>query len=304
MGDNYPFFLSGLPGQVSASWLDAIAGGKQTMQLAGAIPETKPLPTTVSYQLTDVPDGTNPSVVVHDGRLLVCVRQPNANVIGELAGRKVLTSRTVSGIPLSPREFNPWRLYSLAGYLGAVACVADYSIKGTPHAQVGLVTLVGSAETGWNASGLTVLSSTRYEKNWMPCVDDDRLRLVYAAHPLTVLDTPYTVTDNLPLGGTLRGSSQLVAYKGGWLGVVHQTHLTPAGGVYLHRFIHCNKELTSVTVGRPWHLQRQGVEIVAGLAFWQDKFILSYGMDDMASTRAAWIAGVSPTIVDEMLQEG
>lgn len=301
MGDNYPFFLSGMPGIVSAGWLDTVAGGKQVMKLAGALPETKPLAVADSYKL-DIPDGTNPSVVVHNEKLIVCVRTPTANVLGELAGRKAVGAVPVIGHTPSVREFNPWRLYSLAGHLGAVGCHADYGVKGTPHAQIALVTLAGGVMTGE-----TVIPSARYEKNWMPCVDGDRLRLVYCVDPLVVLDSPYTVTDSIPMGGILRGSSQLIPYgEDKWLGIVHQTHL-PHGaktGVYLHRFVQFRRDLGAAWWGRPWHLRGQGVEIVAGLAFWQGRYIVSYGTDDMSASRAAWIAEVSPETVEEMLKEG
>lgn len=301
MSRNYSFFLSGMPGEVCASWLDALAGGKQVMQFAGALPETKPLPTVDSYRL-NIADGTNPSVVVHNEHLLVCVRVPQANVLGEIAGRGVISATPVMvPAPLlpSPREFNPWRLYSLAGHLGAVTCYADYGVKGTPHAQIALVQLAGGIATGF-----TVLPSTRYEKNWMPCADAGRLRLVYCVDPLVTLDAPYAAGDHLPMGGKLRGSSQLVPYGDDkWLGIVHQTHLTPGGPVYLHRFVQFRKDLGAAWWGRPWHLQKQGVEIVAGLAFWQGRYIVSYGTDDMTSQRAAWIAEVSPETVEDMLKE-
>lgn len=299
--------FSARPWPVWKDWYDALAGGKQTMQLAGTVPETKPLETVVSYQL-DVPDGVNPSVVVHDGRLLVNVRTPTANVLGELIARKVLFQTKVEG-PYQPslREFNPVRLYSLAGSLGGVACWADYSTTGTLHAQAALLKLTGTVEAGWVGEKPAVLPSTRYEKNWMPCVDGDKLRIVYSVDPLAVLDAPYTVTDTTPMGGTLRGSSQLVPYNDGWLAIVHQTHLLKdaAGGnlpVYLHRFVTFDKGLTAATVGRPWHFQKKGIECVGGLAFWKDRFIISYGLDDTHPTRAAWIAGVSPETVTEMLK--
>ena len=141
------------------------------------------------------------------------------------------------------------------------------------------------------------------EKNWMPCVDGDRLRLVYSTDPLIVFDWAPDLGRVMQdpagrnVGGTVRGGSQLIKYRDGWLAVVHRLHFVDNRKVYAHQFAAFDRDLTSVRFGRTFFFNRVGIEFCAGLAHHQGRFILSYGVEDSE----AWIAEVAPETVAAFL---
>jgi len=89
----------------------------------------------------------------------------------------------------------------------------------------------GSQLLTWNAGKEASVFPTNYgiwEKNWMP-IDffPDTMTFVYNVSPL-ILVTVFPEENRLvysqnPIRGELRGSSQFIRWKQGWLGVVHKT---------------------------------------------------------------------------------
>lgn len=283
----------------------ALGGGRQTMKLAGPIPQAEALPLEDSFQL-DLPGGAfSPSLCDHDGQLRVVVRQGARLLLGDLRGRDDGGFVVVDGrYAPHDREPCPVRLFSWNGGLWAVACTADYTGQGTPRAQIALCHFTGST-----IDDVHMCPSDRYEKNWMPCVTGarrDQLRFVYSTDPLIVLDYPDRMaTGALPfVQSTLRGGSQLISYRDGWLAVVHQAHLGPQGPVYLHRFVSYDSGLTRATVGKPFFLRGTLAdlrgEIVAGLEWWAGRYVLAFSVND----REAWIAYVTSETIEAHLVSG
>jgi len=130
-------------------------------------------------------------------------------------------------------------------------------------------------------------TASRVEKNWMPVVTSEGLRLVYRTSPLTVLDYDqgaHAVKGELPpqtvpyaMGDGPRGGSQLVPYEGGYLAVVHERH---AEQRYTHAFVRFDRDLARVSIGPPWTLEHDGIEFVCGLARHRNQWVVSYGFDD------------------------
>lgn len=289
--------LSGRPWEVMADWMNALSGGSQGMKDAGAIPPSVKLPVLsmrrLTFKGTPVP-GSNPSVCMMRGELFVSVRCGGVNLLGVIDHDGVLREpRELSGVYApDEREGNPCRLFVWRDQLCATVCVAEPRPQGIPHAEVGVITIDGGRVTT-----LRRLRSERYEKNWMPCVDGDRLRFVYATDPLLVLDEPFDTAPLPAMKATLRGGTQLTPYRDGWLACVHTTHTTSMGPVYMNRFVSFDRGLTHAKVGAPFHLQKFGVEITGGIATDEGRVLLSFGIDE----HEAWLAVVDPTVVDALL---
>ena len=202
------------------------------------------------------------------------------------------------------------RVFSRPDGLWAIAATHD----GHPPAAIRQAILAMS-DDGSAITRLHPLPSRRHEKNWMPCADEDGgVRFVYSTSPLIVLDMDVSFhevrvlprADAIPqVSSHIRGGSQLIAWQGGYLAVVHRVYRRPAvetgfnpmlssfwakppagpAVTYQHHFAFFDKYLEKVTVGAPWYFRHVGVEFCAGLLRRGDKWIASFGADD----REAWL---------------
>ncbi len=144
----------------------------------------------------------------------------------------------------------------------------------------------------------------RHEKNWMPFVDDDELRLVYLCDPTRVLDgAARTVVSTSPsiAAETFRGGSQAIPFDGGWLALIHEVQ-APGGyspPTYCHRFVWLDAAWMLRGVSRPFFFRQKGIEFAAGLAWHPTakRLLISYGVGD----REAWLAEVDPADVRLLL---
>ena len=68
----------------------------------------------------------------------------------------------------------------------------------------------------------------RHEKNWMPRVSGDDLQFVYRCDPTRLVDEQArTIAETIPpiAAEQFRGGSQLIAFDGGWLALVHEARV-------------------------------------------------------------------------------
>lgn len=156
--------------------------------------------------------------------------------------------------------------------------------------------------------------SARHEKNWMPFVERDELRFVYSVEPVSVIlrydDATQLVqpsAERMPsVAGTLRGGSQMIVYRDGYLAVVHQVHRTSTSWIYVHRFVKFDRFAQVDRISPPFCFDRAGVEFCAGLTEWDGKFVLSYGIDgivtDSHEDTSMHVAIVEPEAIEELLR--
>jgi hypothetical protein len=109
----------------------------------------------------------------------------------------------------------------------------------------------------------------RWEKNWMPQVVGDELRLIYSVDPTRILADSGDVLLNEPApiaAENFRGGSQAIAFDDGWLMVIHEVERGNARSRYFHRFVwmDCANKLRRLS--RRFYLQQVGYEYVAGMA--------------------------------------
>jgi hypothetical protein len=314
---NYAYDLSANC-NVSASWIADMHGGAMSKGAVWAPSHAVRLPVVARHQLRC--GGYNPSIVSMGEALLVSARVPRRGMHETFLGRwDVASSQLVdSAIVHVPAPLargllscgsQDIRLFVLNGVLHAVACVGLGRIRpGTPMRQAVVRIADGAFTHAWLQPGASL------EKNWMPCVvrsDDgaERLRLVYSPRPLIVLDYDegsHRVRQNVDKaahkasGSILRGGSQLVPYRDGWLAVLHQLHVVGPRKVYAHAFAFFNHELTRVRVGRMFYFNITGIEFAAGLAVHAGRYFVSYGVAD----RQAWLAEVSADTIEAFLGNG
>jgi predicted GH43/DUF377 family glycosyl hydrolase len=253
----------------------------------------------------------NPSVAVHGGQLRAVVRvlslraRTSQNVVGRIDDRWQLADQRLSqDMVAGPRHpcgmthgYEDCRLVSWRGKLVASATVCD-RIAGDGRPKIAVLEMTDAGDV----VAAHVQPSNRHEKNWMPLLDDDKLRFVYSVDPSIVLDYDEDSRQVVPSpvdvvlrSGAIRGGSQLIAYGDGYLGVIHQVYSRLPS--YQHRLLLLDKQLRLVRTSLPFFFKHHGIEFCAGLAQWQGKIVMSFGIND----REAHLAVVEPSVVAGLL---
>lgn len=125
----------------------------------------------------------------------------------------------------------------------------------------------------------------QWEKNWMPQMVDDQLRLVYSVDPTRIItDAGETLfLEAAPIAAeNFRGGTQCIPFDGGWLMVTHEWELAGTRRNYFHRFIWLDADNRLARLTRRFFFRRVASEFAAGLA-WNltgDHLIISFGTDD------------------------
>ena len=107
------------------------------------------------------------------------------------------------------------------------------------------------------------------EKNWIHLpIDSEYPKFIYSWYPFTigtligdelVLDPPLTSSNQYSILSHCRGSSNLVEYKDGWIGLVHLVvYGTPR--TYYHMFVHLTKDFVPKSFTAPFYFQKPFIE--------------------------------------------
>lgn len=148
----------------------------------------------------------------------------------------------------------------------------------------------------------------RHEKNWMPVHQHFRSEWIWNVQPVVrvIVDeitnsylTHPPVSRVIPTN--LRGGSQVMPWRDGWLCVVHDVvwHPTTSGDrrEYRHFFAYMSRDWTTVTVSRPFLFGHSGIEFCAGIAQTHGGVVMSYGLED----REAYLMVIPHSVVDDLL---
>jgi tetratricopeptide (TPR) repeat protein len=129
------------------------------------------------------------------------------------------------------------------------------------------------------------------EKNWLPFIDQNHLKMVYAYDPFVVL-TPDLVSgkcilsfsDAFPLDfSQFRGSAAPIACNGGYLMLVHEIARYPDHTrAYLHRFLFLDEAFHLKKLSHPFVFLHQGIEHCIGMTLNHsgDQLILPVGIEN------------------------
>ncbi len=137
---------------------------------------------------------------------------------------------------------------------------------------------------------------TRYcEKNWMP-VKDKPFHYIMDANPTRLVKVnPKTGAckivhegDKLEIDGDMRGSSQVMKYKGGFFTVVHDTNWWRFQGrceenkdaIYSHRLIKWDKDFNIQKISKPFSFMNGQIEFCCGMDRLGDSFYITFGFED------------------------
>jgi tetratricopeptide (TPR) repeat protein len=249
---------------------------------------------TVNYRIVNSGYVTPPEDVVRDdgpwkGWQVIRTRNFLLDLDGDLKTTRTVemvdtTGGARTGYPV--HGFEDARLFAWRGAWWATATVCDFTDDG--RREIALLQ-IGQDGAVVSAEPLRGLWSAHAQKNWMPFVDGDALKFVYATQPTTIFelradgDRPAIVPPAVgSFGhGRLRGGSQGVRVDGGWIFAVHDVAFPGGvGRIYLHRFVLLDDQLGLVSMTEPFYFERLGIEFCAGLAMVGDKLVASYAVND------------------------
>lgn len=300
------------------------------------VPEVRPLDARMRRieVLRDAGAQHNPCVFEDEAGLRVIVRSlhgtETVNFIADVGPGWVLENARRMTTRATDQSLEDLRVFRWNDRLWAVAATHG-GISTTMSIRQALLELNGDGD---EVLRVHVQPSTRQEKNWMPCVERDELRLVYATDPVVTLRATVEAdgrVDTLPradatpqMTSHVRGGSQLIPWEDGYLAVVHQVHKPPrtppahnhmlssfwppvlkdpiAGVtpvIYLHHFVKFNRELTRSELSAPFYFTRVGIEFCCGLVVLGSKLVLSFGVADCE----AWLAEVQVDAVRALFNE-
>jgi hypothetical protein len=284
--------------------------------------ELKALVRTVNYRMDE------------DGRYLIRATDGTANASNPINTRNWLVPldrdlHSITQIELVPRTpidcayplvvgLEDARIFDYDNNLYVVATIRQRAADGL--AEQTLARIGGPIESGGSRLGLDhitpMLRTPRlYEKNWMPIAAGDSIRFLYrpghvvdqTGQDLGEISTPKLRTDHFS------GSSQLIPFQEGWLGIVHEAHVyadRPWKRYYSHRFVHYSANFSLGRVSRPFFFKDKVIEFVAGLCWHpgvevedateKTELIISFGFRDCE----AWLARVSATEVWSFVCQG
>lgn len=148
---------------------------------------------------------------------------------------------------------------------------------------------------------------TKCEKNWIPIIDNNKLKLIYSYDQRNIVVPEFDprespaerITcrkqDNYRSDANLswiKGGSVTIPYKDGYLSIIHQT---PQIHKYYHRFIYMDSEYTPIKMSPAWTLGQANLEYITGLCWSLDKksLVITYGIDD----NFAYLAVIDPSVV-------
>ena len=149
------------------------------------------------------------------------------------------------------------------------------------------------------------------EKNWMPILDQP-YHFVKWTNPTEVIkyDLESHTTTQVHIGqyhqmpADLRGGSQVIPYKDGYITLNHETYLynSEAGrkdGTYKHRFTYWDKNWNVIKFSENFSFMGGKIEFSCGIAKRKNDFLITFGFQD----NAAYILSVPNHIMEEILDD-
>ncbi len=250
---------------------------------------------TVNYRIVNGRYATPPEDVVHEegpwkGWQVIRTRNFILDLDADLKSTRTVEMVDETGgarTDYPVHGFEDARLFAWRGAWWATATVCDFTDDG--RREIALLEI--------NERGAVIAAeplrgpwSEHAQKNWMPFVEGDAAKFVYATQPTTIFELTHIDGSGHaiepPAGnsfghGRLRGGSQGVRVDGGWIFAVHDVAF-PGGGerIYLHRFVFLDDQRHLVSMTDPFYFERLGIEFCAGLAQVGDKLVASYAVND------------------------
>lgn len=273
----------------------------------------------VTVALPEGYTGMNPSVEVCNGRITTNIRAVNYKI--DEHGRYMIGPQECNDAPIDTRNFLcemddgfdvknlreiEWdrpkalfpmvtgledvRLWRHCGELFFSATVREVSAGGVCQMVQGKIQAwpKNGTATEYHAVDVKVISDeTSYQKNWMPMPSHGGMpRYMYRLDTVVIPDGSKHVATSNPTKvavSDISGSSQLIPFKSGLLGVVHEASTGPDGKrTYWHRFAWFEKDGMLRRLSLPFVFLDRQIEFCAGLAYHPNgtDLIVSFGVRD------------------------
>lgn len=275
----------------------------------------------------------NPTILPYAGRLFAIVRSSNYRIVdgryvipdadGELIRTRnilceldhelrVTRARAIADPPYDRTAFpvdglEDCRLRYTPDGVGVSATVRNVS-PFDGRCRIATADLDVDAAELHNLRVLSSLQMQEHEKNWMPVGGG----WVYAAnhngHTVIVGpgDTPGTYhmvqAGKAPhIASGFRGGGQVVPWRNGWLGVIHEVaHLPTGQRVYEHRFVTWDDTWTITGMSPAFAFREtQTIEFAAGLAVKDGSVLVTFGVADAE----AYIAAITEDDVERIIAD-
>jgi hypothetical protein len=149
------------------------------------------------------------------------------------------------------------------------------------------------------------------EKNWMP-IQDIPFHYVKWTNPTEIVKvdienqscTTVFLSDQYELKNDLRGGSQVIPFKDGYLALNHETYLynSEAGrkdGTYKHRFTYWDKEFKTAKFSKQFSFMGAKIEFACGIAQYKNDILITFGFQD----NAAYILRTPVSVIEEMFND-
>lgn len=148
-------------------------------------------------------------------------------------------------------------------------------------------------------------------KNCTP-IEDQPFHLLKWTNPTAIMkfypdgkDTEVFEKNNYtPMKNDMRGGSQVIKYKDGYLTLIHETDLYKSeqgnkNATYRHRFVYWDKDFKNQKFSKLFSFLNMKIEFCCGLAQYQNDFLFTFGAQD----NAAYILRAPISFVEEFINE-
>ena len=148
-------------------------------------------------------------------------------------------------------------------------------------------------------------------KNWMPVLDLPYHFVKWTnGTEIVKVDVNNRITEStiirdwIPHSRDLRGGSQVISYKDGYLALNHETDLyrSEAGrkdATYRHRFTYWDKDWNIKKISQQFSFMNAKIEFACGLAKYKNDYLITFGYQD----NAAYILKVSEKFIEDFINE-
>jgi hypothetical protein len=114
----------------------------------------------------------------------------------------------------------------------------------------------------------------------------------------------FETTSKTPMNNDLRGGSQVIPYKNGYISLLHETDLYNSeqgrkDATYRHRFVVWDKDFQIQKVSKLFSFLNMKIEFCCGMAEYKNDYLITFGAQD----NAGYILKVSKNVVEDFINE-
>jgi len=114
----------------------------------------------------------------------------------------------------------------------------------------------------------------------------------------------FQTSEYIPMPLDMRGGSQVIKYKDGYLSVIHETNLYNSeqgrkDATYRHRFVYWDNDFKIKKFSNVFSFLNMKIEFCCGMAEYKNDYLITFGATD----NAAYILRVSKSFVESFINE-